>query len=56
MTAIEGFGGIYFENGEVKSKPCMPSGWRSLSFKISYLNELYKVYIENNKAKIEKIK
>ncbi len=56
MTAIEGFGGIYFENGVVKAKPCLPSNWKSLNFKITYLNELYKVNIENNKANIEKIK
>ncbi len=55
MTAIEGFGGIYFEDGVVKAKPCMPSNWKSLSFKILYLNEIYKVSIEKNKANIEKI-
>lgn len=56
MTAISGFGGIYFEDGTIKAKPCMPSNWKSLSFKISYLNKLYKVCIKDNKADIKVIK
>jgi len=55
MTAIEGFGGIYFEDGEVKAKPCMPANWKKLSFKIAYLNNLYEVIISDNKADIKVI-
>lgn len=55
MTAIEGFAGIYFEDGVVKAKPCMPAKWKSLSFKISYLKKLYKVDITDNKADIKLI-
>lgn len=55
MTAIEGFAGIYFEDGEVKAKPCMPANWKSLSFKITYLNKLYKVVITDNKEDIKLI-
>lgn len=55
MTAIEGFGGIYFEDGMVKANPCMPANWKSLSFKISYLNKLYQVDIIDNKADIKLI-
>lgn len=55
MTVVEGFGGIYFEDGVVKARPCMPEGWRSLKFKVSYLNKLYQVNIENNKADIKQI-
>jgi len=56
MTAIEGFGGIYFEDGVVKAKPCMPSVWKCMSFKIVYENKLYQVDITGNKADIEIIK
>jgi len=55
MTAIEGFGGIYFEDGEVKAKPCMPANWKKLSFKITYLNKLYEVIISDYKADIKVI-
>ncbi len=53
MTAVEGFGGIYFEDGIVKSKPCMPANWKRLSFKILYLNKLYQIDITNNEAEIK---
>lgn len=41
MTAIRGFGGIYFEDGKIKAKPQLPSAWRRLRFKIWYMNQLY---------------
>ncbi|OOM78969.1 glycosyl hydrolase family 65 protein [Clostridium sp. BL-8] len=55
MTVVEGFGGIYFEDGIVKSKPCMPANWKRLSFKILYLNKLYQIDITNNEAEIKLI-
>lgn len=55
MTAVEGFGGIYFEDEMVKSKPCMPANWKRLSFKILYLNKLYQIDITNNEAEIKLI-
>ncbi len=41
MTAIEGFAGIHTEQGELKLKPCLPSGWKKMSFHVFYRGQLY---------------
>ena len=41
MTAIRGFGGVYFEDGAIKAKPRLPSGWRRLRFKLWFKGQLY---------------
>lgn len=45
MTAIRGFGGIYFEDGVIKAKPQLPSGWRRLRFKLWSKGHLYLIDI-----------
>ncbi|MDU6264464.1 MAG: glycosyl hydrolase family 65 protein [Anaerocolumna aminovalerica] len=55
MTAVEGFGGIYIENGVLKAKPDLPSHWTKLRFQIFYMGELYQVTITKKEVHIEKI-
>jgi kojibiose phosphorylase/nigerose phosphorylase len=55
MTAIEGFAGIYHENGELKAHPALPDNWTRLEFHINYREELYKVIVKGNQAEIIKI-
>lgn len=43
MTAVRGFGGVSFEDSEIKVRPCLPEGWKRLKFMIRYRGRLYKV-------------
>jgi len=43
MTAVNGFGGIYVENGELKAKPQLPPNWKKLRFSVCYQGKLYQV-------------
>jgi kojibiose phosphorylase/nigerose phosphorylase len=43
MTAINGFGGVYFEEGKIKVKPQLPPMWKKLRFKVWYKGMLYEV-------------
>lgn len=52
MVAIKGFGGIYMEDNQVKSKPNLPEGWKKMSFHICYKGDVYKVEIEGNEPRI----
>lgn len=52
MVAIKGFGGIYFEDNQVKAKPNLPDNWKKMYFHICYKNKIYKVEIEDNNAVI----
>lgn len=54
MTAVNGFGGIYFENGELKAKPQLPSTWEKLTFKIWYQGVVYQVEVTAGGATIKK--
>lgn len=51
-TAIQGFGGIYFEDGTVKCRPNLPSGWKKMQFHIKYRNKIYRIDIEGENANI----
>ncbi|MDO5572761.1 MAG: glycoside hydrolase family 65 protein [bacterium] len=46
MTAIEGFAGIYMENGELKAEPHLPKNWSEMRFHIWALEELYEVCVK----------
>ncbi len=52
MTAIEGFAGLHVENGVLKAKACLPSGWNSLSFQVVYREELHRVEIIGEQSRI----
>ncbi|NLU51257.1 MAG: glycoside hydrolase family 65 protein [Clostridiaceae bacterium] len=56
MTAINGFGGVSFENGELKAKPQLPPSWNKLSFKIIHLGKLYQVEATKEGAVIKECK
>ncbi|WP_455794088.1 glycoside hydrolase family 65 protein [Clostridium butyricum] len=56
MTAVQGFGGVYFEDKAIKAQPCMPSNWKRLKFRLMYLDKLYEIDIRDNKADINEVK
>ncbi len=43
MTAINGFGGLHFKDGELKVKPQLPPTWKKLRFKIRHRGVLYQI-------------
>lgn len=53
MTAVEGFGGISFENGEIKARPRLPAAWKRLKFMIRYRGRLYRIDETDDGAVIE---
>ncbi|MDF2905886.1 MAG: Kojibiose phosphorylase [Herbinix sp.] len=52
MTAIEGFAGLHQEDGILKAKACLPSGWRSMCFQVIFREELYQIEITGEDSKI----
>lgn len=54
MTAVNGFGGLYIQDGELKAKPQMPSAWKSLLFRIWYKGVLYEIKAEGRNSVIRK--
>ena len=52
MTAVEGFAGLHQENGMLKVKSCLPSGWRSLCFHVIFREELYRIEITKEHSNI----
>lgn len=52
---IEGFAGLYHEDGILKIKPALPLTWQRLSFKIVYRKEVYQIDITKNKSMIQKL-
>lgn len=53
MTAIEGFAGVRFEQGEIKAEPHLPDKWKEMRFRITYLGKEYMIHISENKATVE---
>ncbi len=53
MTAIEGFAGVRFEQGEIKIEPHLPAKWKEMRFRITYLGKEYMIHISENKATAE---
>ena len=52
MTAIQGFGGVYVEDGELKVKPQLPEQWKKLRFTVKYQNQLYEIIETKDSAVI----
>lgn len=55
MVAIGGFAGMKIENGKISCSPCLPSGWNSMSFKINYGGEFYRVRVTRDDWSVDKI-
>lgn len=53
MTAINGFGGIYFEDGKLKARPQLPPCWSKLKFKVKHHGILYKIEATKDGAQIQ---
>ncbi len=49
MTAIHGFAGVSFENGEIKVKPKFPAHWTKMKFSIHFMNTVYDIEIVKEK-------
>ncbi len=54
MTAINGFGGLTFKDGEIEIKPQLPSTWKKLRFKIWFQKVLYGVEVTHLGAAVVK--
>ena len=52
MTAIQGFGGVYVEDGELKVKPQLPEQWNKLRFTVKYQDQLYEIIETKDSAVI----
>jgi maltose phosphorylase len=52
MSIIEGFGGMRVIDGVLTFSPSIPKIWKSLSFNISFRENLIKVQISNKEIKI----
>ena len=43
MTAIYGFGGLTFADGEIHAAPRLPAFWEKLTFRVSYRGKLFEI-------------
>lgn len=55
MTAAEGFGGLRFGKDGPEVKPCLPEGWKALSFYVCWHGERYFIKIEGGNWEIKKV-
>lgn len=55
MTAIEGFAGIYQENGSLKASSNLPSWWEKLKFKIVYRGYVYQIEVTKAETEITQL-
>lgn len=55
MTAVEGFGGISAENGELQCRPCLPDGWKRMQFSIQFRGSRYEFNITPQDTVIKSI-
>ncbi len=52
IVAVKGFAGIHEKNGKLVCEPCLPSKWKSMSFKLKFMNKLYRINVDRNGGKI----
>ena len=55
MSVVHGFGGLRITDGLLSFDPVLPTGWKTLSFKILYRGRTLNVHIENTKTTIENL-
>ena len=55
IVAINGFAGISIKDGKLVCEPNMPKHWNGMSFKLKFMDKLYKVKIDKNNGKVEEI-
>jgi alpha,alpha-trehalose phosphorylase len=48
MSLIYGFGGLRDHGGELRFDPRLPSGWRSLTFRLRYRNRQLRVHVTHD--------
>lgn len=56
IVAVEGFGGVKFENDGISVNPVLPEKWKRLKFKIKYQGKKYLIDITPDKKSVEEIK
>ena len=56
MTAIFGFAGLTLFNSEITCKPCLPTGWTGMHFKINHNGNVYRIDINGNDYTVTKEK
>ena len=54
-TAIQGFGGIYPEDGKLVAEPHLPARWNKMLCKVIYRGDLYQIEITKKHAKISNL-
>ena len=55
IVAINGFAGISIKDGTLVCEPNMPKHWNRMSFKLRFMDKIYKVTIDKNSGRIEEI-
>lgn len=55
MTAIEGFGGVSVENGELKVRPQLPPDWKGMAFRLCVGGRVYSIRIAGDQVSVEAV-
>ena len=55
IVAINGFAGISIKDGKLVCEPNIPKHWNGMSFKLKFMDKLYKVTIDKNNGKVEEL-
>ena len=55
IVAINGFAGISIKDGKLLCEPNMPKHWKGMSFKLKFMDKMYKVTIDKNNGRIEEL-
>lgn len=52
MTAVSGFAGLSFSDGEPVLRPSLPENWQSISFKFRYRSHTWLAYADKNGGRL----
>jgi len=55
IVAINGFAGISIKDGKLVCEPNLPEHWKGMSFKLKFMDKLYKITIDKDNGKVEEI-
>ncbi len=56
QCVVNGFCGMRQDNNSISFKPSFPKEWKSVSFKLIFRDNLFKIYIKGNKVSIELVR
>lgn len=55
IVAVKGFAGVSEENGKLVCKPCLPSKWNGMSFKLKFMSKTYRVKVDKSGGEVTEI-